>query len=75
MIVLNDDQMVIMDVETKIVGKYNTSVYTGRYIRNNKGYWYRVDIEWGHLKRIRYVSQVEKLNALVAQYQSVGKSG
>lgn len=74
MLIFKDDQMVIMDIDTIIRGRYNTSVYTGRYIRNNKGYWYRVDIEWGHLKRMKYAGQVEKLNTL-AEYQGVGKPG
>ena len=65
MIVLKDDQMVIVDVKEKIVGSYNTSIYPGRYIRNNKGYWYIIDIEWGYLKRMRYAGQVKKLNALL----------
>lgn len=64
-IILNDDLMTIIDVEKKILGSYNTSIFPGRYIRNQKGYWYAVEIEWGTLRRIRYVSQVEKLNALV----------
>ena len=65
MIVLNDDLMVIVDVEEKILGSYNTSIFPGRYIRNNKGYWYAVNIEWGHLRRMKYAGQVEKLNALL----------
>ena len=65
MLVFRDDQMVIVDIEHIIRGPYNTSIYVGRYIRNNKGYWYRIDVEWGHLKRIKYVKQVARLNALV----------
>ena len=65
MLIFKDDQMVIVDIEEILRGPYNTSVYSGRYIRNNKGYWYRVDIEWGHLKRIKYARQIEKLNALL----------
>ena len=66
MIVLKDEQMCIIDVETTIKGSYNTSIYPGRYIRNNKGYWYLVEIEWGYLRRIGYVKQVQQLNILVA---------
>ncbi len=65
MLVLKDDQMVIVDVEEAMRGPYNTSIFPGRYIRNNKGYWYAMDIEWGHVRRIRYAGQVEKLESLI----------
>lgn len=34
------------------------------HIRNKKGYWYAMDLEYGQLKRVRYVSHVSYLNAL-----------
>ena len=72
MILFRDYEMAIMQVPETIRGSYNTSVYDGRYLRTKKGYWYRMELNSGILKRMKYVRQVQVLEEL---YLGVGKPG
>jgi hypothetical protein len=40
------------------------SLFSGYYFRNNKGYWYSLSPEWGHLHRLRYKKQYQLMEEL-----------
>ncbi len=65
MILYEDVSYLILRVTEKIVGPYNESIYAGDYIRNGKGYWYRMEPNYGELYRVGHQSQVKKLEKLV----------
>ncbi len=72
MILFRDYEMAVMQVPETIRGSYNKSIYAGRYLRNRKGYWYKMELNSGILRRMKYVYQVGVLEDL---YQGVGKPG
>ena len=71
-LLFRDYEMAVMQVLETIRCSYNTSVYAGRYLRTKKGYWYRIELDGGILRRMKYVKQIKVLEDL---YLGVGKSG
>ena len=41
--------------------------YSGWYIRNDVGRWYRLDLQWGQLYRVKHAGPIKKLNQLLEE--------
>jgi hypothetical protein len=60
-------------VTVPLVRGPNNLYLKGRYVRRYDGRWYQFELEWGRLTRVKYISQIKKLNRLfaVAFYKEV----
>lgn len=58
---------------------YKYGPYSGWYIRRYDGRWYRLDLQFGQLYRMKYAGQVKRLNELLEEATSgrdnEGKNG
>jgi hypothetical protein len=64
MLLYKDEEMTIIRTEA-IPGEYGQAVYSGTYIKNTKGYWYRLDLKWGTMYRIKDARQIRELDKLL----------
>ena len=69
-VLYKDDNILLMSVSGENPSHRRwRSVPTGYYFRNDKGYWYSLSPEWGHLYRMRYKGQYSLLEELANDSQ------